>query len=165
MDIKHDGDCTIYESMHQSDGLPWCGICTCGAGWRKAIEALHSDEISGGLLFLQAKFKYMLSEERRKAFEDSISLDQKAISKTIANKLIEPKFEDIPDYGDHITLKEFEDSVLSNMFTNDDGSARLATSTQMSNVYITPSTFYYLVTEGELDKLDKWATHVVWFNK
>jgi hypothetical protein len=64
----------------------------------------------------------------------------------------------IPDYGDHMTWKEFYDCCKSRFFIDYDGFARPASETHMGDKTIYPST----VLNGWV--IDK-PTHVVWFNK
>jgi hypothetical protein len=69
-------------------------------------------------------------------------------------------FSEHPDYGDLFTMEEFIDDCDSGCMTDYDGTGRLATAQQVSNVYVSPSDFEY---EGV--KAPEWATHVMWFNK
>lgn len=85
--IKHDGNCTIYESLHQSDGLPWSGVCTCGAGFREANRLMHSDEISGGRLFLEGMLKHVLSTERLEAYKSTKTDEDRDICRAIIAKM------------------------------------------------------------------------------
>ncbi len=69
-----------------------------------------------------------------------------------------PMFEDLPDFGDHMTLEEFKSVAERGMFTDYDGFGELATSTQCSDVVIKPSDV------GSMP-IPEWATHVMWFNR
>lgn len=61
----------------------------------------------------------------------------------------------LPDYGDHMTLREFVSSVQDGILTPDDGSGRFATETEM-----------FKGTDCfDFKNRPKEATHVVWFNK
>lgn len=67
-------------------------------------------------------------------------------------------FRDIPKYGDLMPLEEFIDYVEDGGFIDCDGSGELATSTQVSNVDISPSDIGWI-------EIPEWVTHVVWYNK
>jgi hypothetical protein len=71
-----------------------------------------------------------------------------------------PKFEPIPDYGDHMTWEHFKECVDSGGFIDYDGYGDLATADQCSNVTISPSK----LSDGKW-KRPEWATHVVWYNR
>lgn len=58
----------------------------------------------------------------------------------------------VPNYGDLMTLEDFEEAVESGCFTNDDGSAQYS-----DGVHV----FDYADIYG----LDKNYSHVVWYNK
>jgi len=64
----------------------------------------------------------------------------------------------IPDYGDLMTVEQFEDGVRSTCFTDDDGHGFYASETRMSDTPCTPSDVRRL-------GINKSFTHVVWFNK
>ena len=64
-------------------------------------------------------------------------------------------FNVIPDYGDLMTIAEFMRRVFSDALTENDGSGKWATTTQMSDKVIDFCNI----------KQPDWATHVVWFNK
>ena len=70
----------------------------------------------------------------------------------------EIRFEPLPNYGDHMTMKDFIKCCKSGGFIDYDGHGVYATETQRTNSLIFPSD----VTSG---KVDKEFTHVVWFNK
>ena len=73
------------------------------------------------------------------------------------------EWEPMPDYGDVMTLAEFQQSVNSGLFTDYDGYGNYVMSEQthygqlmrMSSVEFSPSDM----------KVPGWATRVVWFNK
>lgn len=71
------------------------------------------------------------------------------------------KIRKIPDYGDHMTIEEFSETVAIGAFNDNDGHGVLATATEASNLVIYPSSLYAL---SKFDPDGKW-THVVWFNK
>jgi hypothetical protein len=75
-------------------------------------------------------------------------------------KLIEPaKIDDIPEYGNHMTLEEFKSNCESGGFIDYDGYGYYATENKMvRNKTIIPSHF-------KKKKVLKDYTHVVWFNK
>jgi hypothetical protein len=64
----------------------------------------------------------------------------------------------IPEYGDHMTMKEWVDGVTSSCFIDYDGHGYLATEHSMSNIVIVPSDLVGW-------DIPKWWTHVVWFNR
>ena len=72
-------------------------------------------------------------------------------------------FDELSDYGAHMTLQEFLDDVRSNSIIDYDGSGRLATATQESSVEVYPSTIHQILYRHP--EYLEWATHVVWFNK
>lgn len=61
--------------------------------------------------------------------------------------------EPIPDYGDHMTVADFKDSVECGLFTDDDGHGYYATDKVMTRQRV------------DLSNVDMDHTHVVWFNK
>lgn len=68
------------------------------------------------------------------------------------------KLKPLPDYGDHMTMQEFEDSCKSGCFIDYDGHGNYATAIEVSDKVIVPSDFQ----RGEVDRS---FSHVVWFNK
>ena len=68
------------------------------------------------------------------------------------------KLEDIPDYGDHMTMEEFIQSCRYHMFTDDDGFGKYATKDKVSNICIYPSDIAMGIYRNDF-------THVVWYNK
>lgn len=64
----------------------------------------------------------------------------------------------LPDYGDLITIEDFEYAVLHNAFIDYDGYGYYAMKDKMSDVKIWPSKF-------EEKGRDNRFTHVVWFNR
>lgn len=86
------------------------------------------------------------------------------------------KYESIPDYGHHMTLKEFIEAVKSGCLIDYDGYGRYATATQMTNKSINPSDIsgktrvfdektMSMKNKKVKKNLDKRFTHVVWFNR
>lgn len=69
-----------------------------------------------------------------------------------------PYMDDMPDYGDIMTLEEFIDSCNCGGFCNYDGSGYYALETSCSDITIYPSD----ITNN---KYRKDFTHVIWFNK
>jgi hypothetical protein len=67
-------------------------------------------------------------------------------------------FEPIPDYGEHMTIQEFNACCLSGAFTDDDGLACYATKTQMTDIKVCPSDFEFTSINNHP------YTHIVWFN-
>ncbi|MCR8641373.1 hypothetical protein NV379_01770 [Paenibacillus sp. N1-5-1-14] len=66
----------------------------------------------------------------------------------------------LPNFGDHMTIQEFRDSVDTGTFISDDGSGCYATSTQESSVYV----------DFSVKKIDEYIaaglfTHVMWYNR
>lgn len=73
--------------------------------------------------------------------------------------ILEPSiFEDIPEYGDHMTMEDFKGYCESGMFIDYDGSGNYATADKMTQKTISPSDF----EEGLIIRN---FTHVVWFNR
>jgi predicted ribosome quality control (RQC) complex YloA/Tae2 family protein len=72
--------------------------------------------------------------------------------------LKQPKYQEIPNYGDHMTMENFIKNVNSGGFIDYDGSGNYATATQMTDITIQPS----YVKSG---KMRKDFTHIVWFNR
>lgn len=62
--------------------------------------------------------------------------------------------QELPDYGDLMTIAEWNEAVTCGALTDDDGSGNLVKDGRMSRVCVYPST---------MDLRD--ATHVMWFNK
>jgi len=74
-------------------------------------------------------------------------------------RLIEPyKLSKLSEYGDHMTLKEFEEDVDCGGFIDYDGFGRYAMETQESDIYVYPS-------DIRAGKGRKDFTHIMWFNK
>ena len=67
-------------------------------------------------------------------------------------------FEDIPNYGDHMTRDEWLGAVKFGGFIDYDGYGELATINQVSNIMIVPS-------KAKSYKFPEWATHIVWYNR
>ena len=70
-----------------------------------------------------------------------------------------PKFESIPEYGEHMTLQEYIDCVACGGFIDYDGFGELATETQISNIKTYPSDL-----DDEV-QWPEWCTHIMWYNK
>ena len=68
------------------------------------------------------------------------------------------KWGDIPDYGVHMTMKDFVETCLGGGFIDYDGTRYYATATKMSNREVCPSA----VTRKCVNMS---FTHVVWFNR
>ena len=83
----------------------------------------------------------------------------KAITLTLEKKdKREPlKFMPLPDYGDHMTVIEFEKGCYTTAYTDSDGVGYYATKEQLTNITVRPSDFIYAVEHP--------YTHVMWFNK
>jgi len=72
--------------------------------------------------------------------------------------LVAEQTEEIPDYGDHMTLEAFIECCETGGFIDYDGTGYYATADRMTRIRVSPSD----VTEG---KINQTYTHVVWFNK
>ena len=70
------------------------------------------------------------------------------------------RFEPIPDIGCKMTLQIWISNVECGGFIDYDGIGQLATDTEMSNIYISPSEFLKKEVVPP-----EWATHVIWFNR
>lgn len=75
-------------------------------------------------------------------------------------KLKVVEWEDIPEYGDHMTMEDFKGYCDGGGFIDYDGSGNYASETHMSNISISPSDFKI----NNIHK-NKDFTHIVWFNK
>lgn len=83
---------------------------------------------------------------------------QQAETLTMEKKGPEPlKFLPIPDYGNHMTTKEFYKACMVGGICSSDGVGYYATKDQISNKEVDPDLFTSM--------LDHPFTHVVWFNK
>lgn len=79
-------------------------------------------------------------------------------SNLFGEEIIELKWEDLPDYGDLMTLQEFEDCVVNGAFIDYDGHGHYASQTQESDAIVYPSD---LMGRG----FDRNFTHVIWYNR
>lgn len=72
--IQHDGDCTIYSSLH--NGNPESGICTCGYGLERIRNGdwsqIYSEELQTKLEHqsVEAEAKWALVQRLEKAKKD-----------------------------------------------------------------------------------------------
>lgn len=66
--------------------------------------------------------------------------------------------EPIPDYGDVMTVEDFEAAVKSVCFTDDDGHGYYSDGKTMTKVYVDCAHIYR-------NGVQPGYTHVVWFNK
>lgn len=73
-------------------------------------------------------------------------------------KVCDYKLEDIPSYGDKMTLQKFIDSCEFGAFCNSDGFGNYATNDKMSDIEVYPSDIIAGVYRKDF-------THVVWFNR
>lgn len=64
----------------------------------------------------------------------------------------------IPEYGDHMTMEEFLDSVKCGGFIDYDGHGKYATDKIMTDIIVRPSDY-------KKGLIKKEYTHVVWFNR
>ena len=75
--------------------------------------------------------------------------------------LLEPiKYEDIPEYGDLMTLEHFKDCCDAGGFIDYDGSGNYALKDKMSNKSVSPSD----IKKGRYRDKEEF-THIVWFNR
>jgi hypothetical protein len=74
------------------------------------------------------------------------------------NLLLEPKYEDIPEYGDVMDLEDFIECCEDGGFIDYDGSGNYATEDKMTDITIYPSD----ITSGNYRKD---FPKIVWFNK
>lgn len=98
-----------------------------------------------------------------KSFQDFQNHCKKEVKKyrTISQKvrLIKPyTLNDIPEYGHHMTLKDFIECCEAGGFIDYDGSGTYATETQESDIAIYPSDIMSGVFRQDF-------THVVWYNR
>ena len=73
-------------------------------------------------------------------------------------KVCDYKLEDIPSYGDKMTLQKFIDSCKFGALCNSDGFGNYATNDKMSDIEVYPSDIITGVYREDF-------THVVWFNR
>jgi hypothetical protein len=73
----------------------------------------------------------------------------------------------IPDYGDHMSLDQFNQAVDHMCFIDYDGYGKLATENEMSNIVVVPSEVFTKKKRFRKKYLKKTEgfTHIVWFNK
>jgi hypothetical protein len=95
-----------------------------------------------------------------KELESNIEPEQGQIEALIKkSRLIKvPEYENIPDYGDHMSFSSFKEACIDGMFIDYDGCGNYATKDKMTNIGISPSD----IKEGVYRKE---FTHVIWFNK
>lgn len=86
----------------------------------------------------------LLAQAETQVAQIHMSVDQEPLS--------DVKFEALPNYGNLMTLAEFNESEDDGSLNSDDGSGYFATLTQMSQ----------LSASGAAPA---WATHVMWFGK
>jgi hypothetical protein len=72
--------------------------------------------------------------------------------------LMIPEFEDVPNYGDMMTLNEFIKNCKSGGFIDSDGYGNYIRDDKMSDINIYPS-------DIRENKYRTDFTHIVWFNK
>lgn len=71
------------------------------------------------------------------------------------------KLEDIPDYGDKISIDDWIEYVKNGCFIDYDGFGNLCTETKMSDIVIKPSHERYI----NWYKVKEQFSHVMWFNR
>ncbi len=71
---------------------------------------------------------------------------------------VEVVYGDIPEYGDHMTMKEFTDSCKCRAFIDYDGYGNYANIDKCTNLYIKPSD---IINKKQLNGY----THIVWYNR
>lgn len=69
-----------------------------------------------------------------------------------------PKYEDLPDYGDVMTLKKFISCCKSGGFIDYDGSGNYIKDGKMSNISISPSDIKFGNVRKDFDQ-------IIWFNR
>lgn len=115
---------------------------------------------------LEEKVKYW-EDEVDKAFDESRSFEEYLSCdclkhyryfKRIHTLYCSYELDELPDYGDHMTIEEFKECCDCGGFTDYDGFGVYATETQESSICILPSDI-----ESGLYRKD--FTHVIWFNK
>jgi len=72
--------------------------------------------------------------------------------------LMTPEFEDMPDYGDIMSLKDFIGTVNDGGFIDYDGSGNYVKDGKMSNITINPSDIRYGSIRNDFDT-------IIWFNR
>lgn len=65
--------------------------------------------------------------------------------------------DDVPDYGDLMTVREFIENVYNGLFVDGDGFGNPVRNGLVNNLCEIPP--------SRLDKIPKNATHIIWFNK
>lgn len=69
-----------------------------------------------------------------------------------------PNFSPIPDYGDVMTLKEFESACKDGSFIDTDGFGYYVNDDQETDIEIFPSDYHYGTIRKDFNK-------IIWFNK
>jgi hypothetical protein len=96
---------------------------------------------------------YLEFQERLKP----VSIKVSGISRKI-RMIKEPEFEDLPDYGHIMTLKDFVSNVKSGGFIDYDGRGNYVRGDKMSNITIRPSDVEYKTVRKDFDS-------IIWFNR
>ena len=128
---------------------------------KKLIEEMDAEiDNLQEIIDQKAKTFNWANAQRIEDWENLISTENKRIGELSRKiRLIqEPEMSEIPDYGDHMTLKDFIKNVKSGGFINSDGYGNYATETQCSNIDIYPS-------DIKKDQYRKDFTHIVWYNR
>lgn len=74
-------------------------------------------------------------------------------------KYLQPiTFEQIPDYGDKMTIQDFKEAVILGALVDSDGCGRYASENEMTDLVVQPSDYFK-------NTIDERFSHVIWFNK
>jgi hypothetical protein len=84
--------------------------------------------------------------------------DELYLLKTKERMMRDPVFEDVPNYGDVMLLKEFIEHVNSGGFIDYDGHGKYVRDNRMSDIYIYPSDIKRGNVRKDFDT-------IVWFNR
>ena len=110
------------------------------------LEALDNAEVD-------LEETYEEYERRREPYHKKLSILSRE-----KRSLMTPEFEEIPDYGEVMSIKDFVSCCKSGGFVDYDGSGYYARDGKMSNIAIRPSDVKYNAIRTDFDS-------VVWFNK
>jgi len=118
----------------------------------KELEVAHAeyDEVYENL---PEGLGYKEFQERLKPVSEKVSEINRKL------RLIrEPKFENLPDYGEVMTLKDFVKNVKSGGFIDYDGYGKYVKGDKMSDITINPS-------DVKNKSLRKDFESIIWFNR
>jgi hypothetical protein len=137
--IVSEGELAALREI-EKENKRWIEGCNCGDCPLSAYEAC--DEICGRKVTMINKIADLLAEIEHKTTDESFS------------------WEDIPDYGDLMTVCRFREFIVSGCFIGSDGIGYYALSDKYSNMGVT-----FCLEQFDMDVSAGRFTHVMWFNK